>query len=1457
MEKEKDQEKESQAETSKTCKECQINIRKGNKFLECKRCHAPCHLKKECSGVTRDRLKLASNKDWMCKECRNPEAYATENDNNKEKGDKPKCHICKRYIKAKDKRMTCSKCTKDTHLQVDCSGESRQSIDEISNKGLMDTWLCPTCTDIEAQREERRATDHNTGEDIEFVVKDYANNEDIKILQWNADSFAAKKEEFKQLLKDLKVDIFMIQESKMTMKDKVPTIPGYTILSKPRTQPRGKEHVRGGGVLMGIRNTIPYREIKSMDIRDTNDGITEWQTFEIPLGRTEKWRITNIYIPSERAGDCRGSKEDTVITTKHWPTEKFDLIAGDFNAHASSWDEGTEIEGGEQTSIEDSRGTLIEKWMEEKNMIALNSGKPTHANRKTDRLSAPDISIVHSQYADEYEWRVLNKLGASDHFPVLITRRAKGRNNVNTKKKIRWNLKKANWEEFRDKVENDLPTEYKKKSTHKLEKILRKTITNAANKHIGTKASSVNTNGGHSDAIKEEIEIRNKLRMKVKEAGGRARWIKKCREVKEMIRKEKEDNWKEYVDTLDTKTNCKEVWKTIRNIDGRVSQRKENEVLVVDGKGYVNDKDKAKQFAKEYKKVSMIPKGPRDKIIKKQNRAFLNSEPSEKTMYEEDTTWEEVERSLKETKANSSPGEDTIPYEVIKELGPKAKEFILHLYNEIWRGKPIPQRWRTAIILPLLKDGKDPEKPGSYRPISLTDCLGKLLEKVIADRLSGFMEENKLFNDSQAGFRKARCTTDQIMKLVQTASDRIHERENGPTTIATFFDFERAFDKVWREGLLWKMTQLGIPYRFVKYVRLFLSTRKTHVEINGERGEAFYLNEGLPQGSAISPLLFLLYINDITSYMTADAAPSLFADDTAAAIECGKDREDAERRTQRNIDGISAWAKEWKMSLNVGKTKVMVISTSRNDLNWAPKLHLNGTPLETVSEYRFLGVIISSDLRFQAHVKAVIAKGKRRLKILKCLAGKDWGQQLHSQRSLYVTYIRSALEYASPAWYPWIADDWKNKIESIQNECLRVMTRMAVGSPIDFRRVEANIEPLTDRIQKNCIILWEKYTRLNDSDQRKELIMRPDIIRLQTRKGWRHATKPLINQHINRDTPTTATNPMMKIRAKTTEVELKKNKCEYTEDELARMTELKMAEINADIEIFTDGSTSGAQENGGAGIFIQDKNGNVLLEKFKAAGSLCSSYDGECVAMLEAIDWMQQQNNNELEYAIYTDSLSLTTALKMNNWKDEHEWLRRIKKRLDENTAKLTICWIPSHVNTYGNEKADALADRGTKEDQSCAPVTFRIVKAKVKNKKWTINHPRAMETFRDKRKPMEVERKWPANVKRLFTRLRSGHAKELRSYRKRIGMDSEATCIYCDADAPETIEHVLCSCEQLEERRRRNWEGNFEISMMATHPELCRKVLVGRFAQLCTERNKEEDQGGGGPSGRREPQLA
>ena len=1080
----------------------------------------------------------------------------------------------------------------------------------------------------------------------------------------------------------------------------------------------------------------------------------------------------------------------------------------------------------------------------------MNNGQPTHTNRRTGKESTPDITIVNSHEADRYHWDILEELGGSDHKPILITRDAIGVEKVNDKYTYKWDLKSANFEAFRNEVEEQLPTNYEKKSTHKMEKILRKVITKAATDHVGVKKVNRDSKPAITKEIKTMMKERNQLRKDIRKEGGRERWLSKCKEVRQAIRKEKEDRWKEYVETLDTKTNSKEVWRTIRAMDGRVAPRKDNEVLVVNDKAYVGDKAKAQQFAKVYKKESMLREKKqkvsiRDKVLKRENRKFLNNEPTEKQEYEEKIVWQELERVIGDSSTNKAAGDDNIPYDIIQKLGPKAKEFILCLYNKVWSGEQIPQKWRTAVIKPLLKEGKDPKSPGSFRPIALTSCLGKLLEKIVADRMSSYLEEHGLLNENQAGFRKERCTTDQIHKLVQMASDKLHSSKDGTTTMVTFFDFSRAYDKVWREGLLHKMIKMKLPYRFIKYTRLFLSTRATFVEINGTRSNKFFLNEGLPQGSAISPLLFLLFINDITDFTKEGATPSLFADDTAIWIQSGKDKQQATRAMQDNINGIAGWADEWKMKLNSDKTQVLIISTSKEDLSWKPALFLNGKQLEVVGEYKFLGVIIDSGLRFTAHVRKVVAKCRRRNNILRCLAGKDWGQSLETQRALYATYIRSAIEYASPSWYPWISESAKQMIERIQNESLRIMTRMTRDTPCDFLRLQTGVEPLENRMLKNARIMRERYERLGETDARKVLANKEVKIRLTTRKGWRWATEDVAKQDVCRDIKKAAVQPMKPLNIEITEVALEKKKDEYSKDELRRRTEIRIAEIDADVEIYTDGSTDGKQKNGGAGIFIQDKNGTVLLEKAKPAGSLCSSYDGESVACLEALQWIEKNGIEGSRYAIFTDSLSLVSALKSNSWKDSHEWMRAVKRVLQGIKQKIILCWVPSHCDTFGNEKADRLADKGAQMPQRNVPVTFSIVKAKIKSEKWRPEHARALKVFGERRKPKEAEKGWTERIKRLYGRLRSDHAKELRAYQKRIGVVSEGYCIFCDTEEEETIEHVLCRCPQLECARREMWPGKFSVDMLVTHPDMCRELLGRRYPALRRTGIPEQESGG------------
>ena len=259
----------------------------------------------------------------------------------------------------------------------------------------------------------------------------------------------------------------------------------------------------------------------------------------------------------------------------------------------------------------------------------------------------------------------------------------------------------------------------------------------------------------------------------------------------------------------------------------------------------------------------------------------------------------------------------------------------------------------------------------------MTSCVGKILEKLAADRLIYILESRNILNDNQAGFRPNRCTTDQVLKLVQHATDQIHSSKANPRTMTTFFDYEKASDKVWRDGLLLKMIKLNIPEKLVKYVRHFLSGRKTRVEFNGTRSKAFRLDQGLPQGSCISPLLFLIFINDIDVNFHPDTIASLFADNTATWMVDGKIKGSNRTLMQEEIDKILAWASKRKMSVNKGKTKSMIISSSNKDTKWDPQFQAGDTRIKAVNDYPFLGVKVDSELRFNQHVSKIETKCKK------------------------------------------------------------------------------------------------------------------------------------------------------------------------------------------------------------------------------------------------------------------------------------------------------------------------------------------------------------------------------------------------------------------------------------------------------------------------------------------------
>jgi ribonuclease HI len=1303
--------------------------------------------------------------------------------------------------------------------------------EEIRGLGDRKDWKCEGCLGIMAGKlpEAETSTPAFKTNATEYISK-------LNILQWNADAILAKIEPLREYLNKMDIHVFFIQETKLTPKDRIENkLPEFTIKRRDRLQPKGKERNRGGGLLVGIRKGTPYREAR-IDLRGDGDEITESYTIEIPRKNNQKLRLTNIYIPPIRNTVSEAARQrGTGIDTDNWPCQPYDCLFGDVNAHSPLWDKAYEEA--------DERGEMVEEWIGGSGMVTLNDGDPTRLHRNcedTRRMkdTAPDISAVHSSLAERFTvWKTDNELN-SDHLPIVMRyEEPSSIPSVKSKDQYRWKLKEANWASYTEDVEKNIPRNYQAKSGRKLEKILSKAMISAANKHVRKKKIGNNTKPYLSKELKEAIKERNRLR--ATRAANRKEWVEAANRVTEMTRTEREKKWKEYVGTLDMSTNPAQVWRTIHNIEGKHPAKSENEVLTFEGEALVDDKDKANAFAKTYKQFSRIPTRKSDRKIRRsvRNRMKTNTTPLEES--EQEITIQELERVIEEAGLKKAAGEDDIPYELIKHLGKKAREMLLHLYNKCWTGEGIPNKWRTAIIKTLLKEGKDAKDTTSYRPISLTSCMGKLLEKIIADRLTYIMESRGLISDAQAGFRQNRCTTDQILKMTQHAADQMQAKSGQNATIVTFFDYAKAYDKVWRDGLLHKMLEMNLPQRFVKYTRSFLSNRQTTVDINGTRSKKFMLNEGLPQGSSISPLLFIIFINDIGVDLHDLTIASLFADDTSVWVPGGREnRDEACARMQTEVEKIMDWAQCWKMSINVDKTRTMVISSSTADMKTDPKLNADQDKIKLVESYRFLGVTIDNGLRFGEHVKTVIEKSRKRVRILKCMAWKDWGNSNEVQRTLYLQYVRSCLEYASPAWASLIEKTKLEQLERVQNEALRCIAGLYKTCPVDFLRLETNIEPLRDRFLKNDEILFDKYLRLPRTDSRRRLVDTIAPTRLLSRHGWRKVTTERVDHNLPRDEYTQPSAPWRNLSRLTVEyVNLDRKKSEYQPEELKALTLEKIATYDADYYIYTDGSTNGRQEQGGAGMFIEDWTGETVAEKSFPAGKYCSSYTGECVGMLEAVKWTKAAEANQaepLKVLVCSDSKSMADALHKNHWKNDDFWLKQITDEIYEMDAEMTLLWIPSHCDVDGNERADDLAKQGSELNQAATPVVHKIVKAKIKNRKWEVTYPRALEVYGDRRAPkLEVEKLWERDVRTMYSRFRTGHEVELKRYKcDFLQLEDDSLCER-GCEESETTEHVLCRCDATMAARARLCEGEVKMRMMTTEPNTCRKILMSRYGQL------------------------
>ena len=294
-----------------------------------------------------------------------------------------------------------------------------------------------------------------------------------------------------------------------------------------------------------------------------------------------------------------------------------------------------------------------------------------------------------------------------------------------------------------------------------------------------------------------------------------------------------------------------------------------------------------------------------------------------------DINIEELTSIIKKLDIKEACGEDKIANKLIKLTYDSTKDFILKLFNSSLYHGCYPKVFKKSQITMLHKPGKPKSEITSYRPLSLTSSLGKILEKIITNRVKDWCNENDIINKQPNGFRSKRNTNDNLFKLTQTLKQNI---KKGFVTSAVFLDVEKAFDQVWHTGLLHKMKKFGIDHSLLRWIKSFLSERSISVKIENIKSDLFTPKHEVPQGSPLSPILFIIYVSDIPQPVNAQTTTlSHFADDIAL-WSYGRNTIMSECKIQKHLDKITKWCNVRRIKLNPLKTKVLHFSKRKHPL---------------------------------------------------------------------------------------------------------------------------------------------------------------------------------------------------------------------------------------------------------------------------------------------------------------------------------------------------------------------------------------------------------------------------------------------------------------------------------------------------------------------------------------------
>lgn len=799
------------------------------------------------------------------------------------------------------------------------------------------------------------------------------------------------------LINEHKLDILLISESHFTDRSQV-NIKNFTTYSTQH--PDGTAHA---GTALIVRSSIKHHELpsyKTEHLQATTIAVE---------GKTGHFNVSAVYCPPKHT-----IKEEQLTHYFNTLGPRF-LAGGDWNSKHPHWG----------SRLATTRGRQLKLSVDRNNLTTISTPEPTHWPADVNRL--PDvIDFFISKGMSQYSVIINSCLdGSSAHTPVLLTI---GTTLLEYEITPKLYNKHTDWDSFRDVIERRLTLQIALKTPEDIE-VAATHLTNLIQVACWSTTPNIPAKSRNHNKVPMEIraKIQEKRRLRRVWHCSRHSEDKKAfnlaiNELKELISEAKNATLTSYLNSLTaTKATNYSLWKATSDFNQPMKTRPP--IKLANSKWARTAQERVDAFANHLADVF------------KPNDHTENDDPNIDLILSQDfqldlpvkpTNPREIIRLLSKLDNKKAPGFDQITKEVLTQLPRKGIVFLTTLFNGILRVGHYPSIWKTSQIIMVHKEGKPANEVGSYRPISLLPVISKLFEKVLLSRMLQTLTEKSVIPDHQFGFRQEHGTVEQVHRVVDQIRKSLELKEY---CSAAFLDIQQAFDKVWHEGLLFKIKNL-LPHSFFGILNSYLSQRIFQVK-DGEYTSNFHdIQAGVPQGSVLGPVLYTIFTSDLPE--TPGVVTATFADDTAI-LSSSKDPNEASQHLQEGLDKIEQWLSKWKIKASASKSTHATFALRKGD---CPPVSLGSNTLPHNTSVKYLGMHLDRRLTWRTHIKKKRDELNLRYRNLHWLLGRNSVLSIDNKLLIYKVVLKPVWTYGIQLWGS-ACNSNKIIIQRAQNSILR------------------------------------------------------------------------------------------------------------------------------------------------------------------------------------------------------------------------------------------------------------------------------------------------------------------------------------------------------------------------------------------------------------------------------------